>query len=127
MEYYDNLTKVRAQNALENWIKFFLTGIIETAQKSVATFQNIIRLRDEIEFNQLITLGRKQVDAKRLINELYKQPILDGSQVAALLEIHPSTANRLIRDFQQVGILKELTGYKRNRIYAFEEYMRLFS
>jgi Fic family protein len=127
LEYYDNLMKVRTQNDLENWIKFFLTGIIETAQKSVATFQHIIRLRDEIEFNKLITLGKKQVNAKRLINELYKQPILDGSQVAQLLGIHPSTANRLIRDFQQIGILKELTGYKRNRIFAFEEYIGLFS
>ena len=62
-----------------------------------------------------------------LVIELYKQPILDGGQVAELLEIHPSTANRLIRDFQQIGILKELTGYKRNRIYAFEEYIKLFS
>lgn len=126
-EYYDNLMRVRTQNALENWMIFFLTGVIETAQKSVATFQNIIRLRDNVEFNKLITLGRKQVDAKRLINELYKQPILDGGQVAELLGIHPSTANRLIRDFQQMGILKELTGYKRNRIFAFEEYIKLFS
>ncbi|MEX2569503.1 MAG: winged helix-turn-helix transcriptional regulator [Cyclobacteriaceae bacterium] len=107
--------------------QIFLNWNNRNRKKSVATFQNIIRLRDEIEFNKLITLGKKQVDAKRLINELYKQPILNGNQVAELLGIHPSTANRLIRNFQQIGILKELTGYKRNRIYAFEEYIGLFS
>ena len=125
-DYYEKLMLVRTKNDLENWIKFFLTGVIETAKKSIATFQHIIKLRNEIELNKLITLGRKQADAKRFINELYKQPILDGMQVAELLKIHPSTANRLITDFESLGILKELTGYKRNRIYSFDSYIKLF-
>ena len=51
---------------------------------------------------------------------------MDGLQIAEVLEIHPSTANRLIADFQKLGILEELTGYKRNRIYAFAKYIKLF-
>lgn len=47
-------------------------------------------------------------------------------QIAELLAVHPSTANRLINDFVQLGILKERTGHKRNRIYIFEEYVQLF-
>ncbi|MDI1354457.1 MAG: Fic family protein [bacterium] len=125
-DYYDNLTTVRTKNDMEQWIQFFLTGVIETAKKSVATFQHIIKLRNEIELNKLISLGRKQADAKRLINELYRQPILDSSQVINLLNIHASTANRLLADFERLGILKELTGYKRNRIYVFEQYIKLF-
>jgi Fic family protein len=124
--YYDNLTLVRDNDQLENWIQFFLTGVIETAKKSILTFQNIIKLRNEIELNKLITLGRKHQDAKRLINELYRQPIIDGSQVATLLAVHASTANRLLTDFEKLGILRELTGYKRNRIYAFDQYIQLF-
>jgi Fic family protein len=126
-EYYDNLMLVRTKNDLTNWLCFFLIGVIETAKNSITTFQNIIKLRNEIEFNKLILLGKKQTDAKRLINELYKQPILDGMQVADLLGVHASTANRLITDFQNLGILKEMTGYKRNRIYCFEEYIALFN
>lgn len=61
-----------------------------------------------------------------MVNELYKQPILEGIQIAELLGVHPSTANRLIEDFINLGILEELTGYKRNRIYAFQQYIRLF-
>jgi Fic family protein len=124
--YYDNLTAVRTRNDLIQWIKFFLVGVIETAKKGAQTFQAIIKLRDDIELNRLIQLGRKQVDGKRLINELYKHPVTSGSQVAGLLSIHVSTANRLIADFEQLGILKELTGYKRNRMYAFSEYIQLF-
>jgi Fic family protein len=124
--YYDNLTNVRANDDLIQWIKFFLVGVTETAKIGVETFKKIIQLRNDVELNQLIKLGRKQKDAKRLINELYKQPILDANTVAELLHIQFTTANRLIADLEKLGILKELTGYKRNRMFAFEEYIRLF-
>jgi Fic family protein len=51
---------------------------------------------------------------------------MDGMRIAEVLQVHPSTANRLIADFQNLGILKELTGYRRNRTYAFDEYIKLF-
>ena len=124
--YYDNLMLVRTKNDLNQWIKFFLVGIIETAKKSIDTFQNIIKLRNDIELNRLIKLGRKQQDGKKLINELYKQPVMDGNQIATALGIHSSTANRLINGFIDLGILNELTGYKRNRIFSFKEYIDLF-
>ncbi len=124
--YYDLLNKVRTDNAMEEWLVFFLEGIVETAKSSIETFQNILKLRNEIEGKQLIKLGRKQADGKKLIDALYKQPILDGMEIAEILKVHPSTANRLIKDFQDLDILRERTGYKRNRIYAFDEYIKLF-
>lgn len=125
-EYYENLTLVREKNEIVNWLGFFLDGVIETAKKSINTFQNIIKLRENIELSRLITLGKKQVDGRKLIMELYKQPILDGVEISKLLGVHPATANRLIKDFQNLNILEEITGYKRNRIYAFREYIKLF-
>jgi len=126
VEYYDNLTRVRTKNDLENWLSFFLEGVIETAKSSIEAFNNINTLRNRIELNQLINLGRKQKDAKKLIDVLYKNPIIDAKDVAQKLNIHIATANRLIKDFERLGILKELTGYKRNRIFAFEEYINIF-
>lgn len=125
-DYYDNLMEVRTKNRLEDWLFFFLDGVIETAKKSIAAFQDILKLRDDIELNRLIKLGRKQKDAKKLINELYKNPIVSSKEIARILSVHPSTANRLIKDFESLGILSELTGYKRNRIYAFQEYINIF-
>jgi len=125
-DYYDNLTQVRKKNDIENWLFFFLDGVIETSKKSIESFNNIIKLRDDIELNRLIKLGRKQADGKRLINKLYKSPIVDSKDVAETLKVHSSTANRLIKDFENLGILTELTGYKRNRIYAFSEYIKIF-
>lgn len=125
-DYYDNLTQVRKKNDIENWLFFFLDGVIETAKKSIKSFNNIIKLRNDIELNRLILLGRKQADGKRLIDLLYKNPIVDSKDVANSLNIHSSTANRLIKDFEKLKILTELTGYKRNRMYAFYEYIRIF-
>jgi Fic family protein len=125
-DYYQKLSTVRDKNDLVQWLAFFLQGVIETAQKSIHTFQEIVKLRDEIELNKLLTLGRKQADAKKLISALYRDPILHGTQIVAILEVHASTANRIIQDFVKLGILRELTGYKRNRIYIFESYVKLF-
>ena len=124
--YYDKLTRVRTENKLSDWIAFFLEGIIETAQNSIATFENIIKLRDTIERTSIATLGRKQADALSLLKKMYKTPILDGGEIADMMGVHTSTANRMIKDFEQLGILKERTGYKRNKIYEFVDYINLF-
>ena len=125
-DYYDNLMRVREKDDLENWLFFFLDGVIETAKNSIQSFNDILALRNKIELNTLIKLGRKQKDGKKLIDTLYKNPIMDAKAMAQSLGVHIATANRLIKDFENLGILKELTGYKRNRIYAFEEYIRIF-
>jgi Fic family protein len=125
-DYYDYLMGVRLKNDLKGWIKFFLMGVIETSKKGILTFNAIIKLRNEIEVHRLYKLGRKQPIAKLFIDELYKQPIMDSNQICEVLKIHPSTANRLIVDFVNLGILKEMTGNKRNRLFAFDEYIELF-
>jgi Fic family protein len=126
-DYYDNLMLVRMGGGITHWLDFFIQGVIETAENSIKTFENIIELRNDIELNRLIQLGRKQADAKKLINELYKSPLLSTQEVAGRLSIHSSTAYRLIADFEKLGILEEITGYGRNRLYAFKEYIDLFS
>ncbi len=124
--YYDKLTSARSDNDLISWIDFFLEGIIQSSQESTEAFHKVINLRNEIELKRLIQLGRKQTLGKQLIDELYKTPILSGKEIAQFLNVHPSTANRLIQDFMQLGILKELTGYNRNRLYSFNEYVQIF-
>ena len=124
--YYDNLTVVRDKNNLNRWLTFFLVGILETAQSGIDTFNNIIRLRQDIEDNKLIQLGKRIPRAKQLLQYLYSKPIVDMGEVAVALGIDISTAHRLIKEFEKLGILKEKTGFKRNRIFVFEEYLKLF-
>ena len=124
--YYDHLTAVRMHNNLSQWIRFFLVGIFETAKNSIETFNRIISLKEKIEGEKLLSLGRKQIQAKRLLNQLYRRPITTAAQVGRLLQVSPATANRFLKDFCRLGILSEATGFKRNRIFVFTEYIDLF-
>jgi Fic family protein len=123
--YYDALTTVRLSDNMIQWIKFFLTAIIQTAEKGQQTFRNILILREQID-GKVITLGRKAANARKLILSLYQKPVLTGFAIAKILNVTPRTANALINDLERLDILKEQTGFKRNRIYAFEEYLMLF-
>lgn len=124
--YYDNLTNVRTQNNMVQWLTFFLTGVLETSEKSIQTFQKIIKLRIKVEENTIIKLGKKIPLAMQLIHYLYTKPIVDVQEVATVLKVNISTAYRLIQDFENLEILKERTGFKRNRIFIFEQYLNLF-
>jgi Fic family protein len=123
--YYDNLSRVRTHNDLTQWLKYFLEGVRSTSENSIQTFKNIIKLRSEAEHN-IISLGKKQALAKSFLQYLYSKPITDAADVAEELEINISTALRLIDDFIKLKILVEVTGYKRNRIFAFDDYIKLF-
>ena len=123
--YYDNLNRVRTHSDLTQWLKFFLEGIKQTAENSIETFKQIIKLRQNCE-HKIISLGNKIVKGKELLNHLYSNPIIDSQDVAQLLQVSHSTALRLIEDFIRFEILIEITGYKRNRIFAFDAYLLLF-
>ena len=125
MLYYDNLTRARTHNDLTQWLKFFLEGIRITAQSSIETFKAIITLRDEAE-HKIMSLGKKQLSAKSLLQHLYSRPIVDIGDVAQVLEVNFSTVARLVDDFTRLKILTEVTGYKRNRLFTFEDYIKLF-
>ncbi len=123
--YYDNLTNVRSQNNISQWLKFFLEGIRSTSENSIQTFKDIIELRSVVE-DKIISLGKKQALAKSLLQYLYSKPITDTKDVAKTLNINYSTASRLMDDFVRLEILLELTGYKRNRVFSFDDYLKLF-
>jgi Fic family protein len=123
--YYDNLTRARTRNDLVQWLKFFLEGVRATSQNSIQTFKNIIKLRSEAE-KKIAKLGKKQEMAREFLQHLYSSPMVDSSDVVKLFEINISTALRLIDDFVRLGILKEITGQKRNRNFVFEGYVKLF-
>lgn len=123
--YYDNLTIVRTKNDLAQWLKFFLEGIRVTAENSIQTFKEIIALRASVE-TKIITLGKKQMLAKTVLQYLYSQPITDMQSIASEVRVSIPTVSRLLNDFIKLEILVELTGYKRNRVFAFEQYLKLF-
>jgi Fic family protein len=123
--YYDALTIVRTSNDLEHWIKFFLVGVTETAKNGKLTFEKIITLRRQSEQN-IISLGKRAKVGQELLKHLYSQPILNIKQITEKLQITHPSASTLAKQFEKIGIFKEITGFKRNRLFVFSEYLKLF-
>ncbi len=125
--YYDNLNKVRLTNDMVQWVKFFLVAVIETSKKGVETFISILKLKEEIEHKMDNNIGKRLSKARSLMNFLYSNPVISIADAATYLKVHPTTATSLIEDLSNIGVLTETTGYKRNRIFEFREYLYLFS
>jgi len=124
--YYESLSMTRELNDLSRWIKFFLEAIIETSRSGVKTFQDILELKQEMD-NLMLSFGKKSHNAIRLLDFLYQKPIVSLSDIVDALDVVKQTANVLIKDFENKGIIKEITGYQRNKIYVFEKYLDIYS
>jgi len=125
--YYDNLMQVRLKNDLEQWIKFFLVGVIETSKSSIQVFKDIIELKLDIENKRLPKLGSKTEKGMKLLKIVFENPIITAGKVVDEMSISHSTANRLLSDFEKLKILEEYTGFKRNRKFIFKEYFEIFN
>ncbi len=123
--YYDNLMLVREKNNLSQWFKFFLTGIIETAIKGKKTFDNILQLQKKT-YSDIHVLGSRMTKAKKVIDYLYLKPITDAEKVSKITGLSMPSSYKLISDLENMGILKELTGGRRSRMYVFHNYLKLF-
>jgi len=123
--YYDFLTMVRQNNNLEQWVKFFLNGVIETAIDGIKTFKNIVSLRQRYE-SKILTIGIRAKNAHKLLLFMFSRPIVNIKIVEQELDISFNSANRLIKSLMHLEILKEITGYTRNRLFVLKEYLDLF-
>ena len=126
-EYYEHLMAVRTTHQLASWVRFFLLGICETAALSIQVFKDILAIKEGIERESMPTFHvRRQANAQALMRALYQNPMVSIKSVAQLIEAQTNTAAALIDDFVKLGILQEFTGQKRNRLFVFEKYVRLF-
>ncbi|MFN8406775.1 MAG: Fic family protein [Sphingobacteriaceae bacterium] len=123
--YYDNLMRAREKNDLTTWFKFFLVGIIETAKKGISTFDDILRLQKLCD-SKIQTLGVRATNAQKVLDFLYQNPVVDPAQIGAVTGLSVASIYKLITDLERLGILKEITGGKRGRLYQFKDYTELF-
>lgn len=123
--YYDALTAVRVSNNLTHWVRFFLQGVLETAAKGRDVFGKILNLRNETE-QQILGLGKRAPNAKAALNLLYRQPMVTAADLEHQLSISKPTANALLKNLQNLGVLTEITGQMRDRAFVFDRYLKLF-
>jgi Fic family protein len=124
--YYDNLTLVRTKSDLKTWLRFFIIGVIETCDKAVLGLKNILMLKKDCETTRIITLGKKMQSAQILLHSIFIDPVVRPDKVAHITGLSMVSTYKLIEDFERLKILREVTGSRRNRIYLFDEYFKVF-
>lgn len=124
-QYYDALNRVRESNDISHWVRFFLQAVVDTSEKGKETFENILRLHRSIEDN-LVKLGRRAENARKLLIHLYQSPVTTIRQVQDLLNLNYVPASQLVNSLVDLNILQETTGYSRNRIFLFSSYIDTF-
>ncbi|MDZ7758251.1 Fic family protein [Rhodohalobacter sp.] len=124
-DYYDYLMRVRLKDDLSAWIQFFLKGVIETAKSSSQTFDGILKLQKDVD-KVLQAMGARSANAQKVVNHLYKRPLISADRASEVAEVSMPTAYKLINSLEEHGILYEVTGAERNRLYIFKEYLDLF-
>jgi len=125
--YYDNLTRVRTNNDIQQWIKYFLVGIAQTANQAVNTLSNIIELKNTNEHLIQTNFGKRIKTGLILHNYLLKQPLVTVKEIQSVCDLSAKSAGELVSLFEQNKILKEFTGQFRNRIFIYDPYLNLFN
>lgn len=123
--YYDMLTRVRTRNDMIGWIKFFLEAVIETSKIAKEKFRRVVKLTMEMD-KIVFELSVRSDNAKKVIDALYNEPVINRKKLCELTNIKESTIKNIINCFLDNNIIVETTGYSRNQIFTFKKYTDLF-
>ena len=123
-EYYDRLMAIRNSGDWESWLLFFLTGVAQTAEEATATARAILDLREE--HRRLIQERTAGINGLRVLDLLFERPLVHVNLVKDSLGIAFVTANKLVEQLEGLGILEEITGRRRDRIFSYTAYVALF-
>jgi Fic family protein len=124
-EYYDRLNAFHEKDDIEGWLKFFLEGVAITAEEAVETSKKILKLREK-DSEKIFSLGRSAKKAKLVFDFLFHSPLITIKDVERITGLKNPNALALINKLVKFEILKEITGRKRNKIFAYQKYIKLF-
>lgn len=124
--YYDKLTDFRRNDDIEGWLKFFLEGVIETSRDAVETARKVIKLREDA-YARIAAMGGSSERGMVLLKKLFQVPMVRIKDVEKIVDLKNPNAIALVAKFVDKGILKEITGKQRNRIYSFADYIDIFN
>lgn len=125
-EYYESLTAAHKKDDLEGWLRFFLEGVTLTARSAAETAQRVIDLREN-DVRSVTEMGAVSEKAMKLLNHLYRSPLVRIRDVEKIVGLSNPNAIALIRKFTELKILQEITGRKRNKIFANSRYIDIFN
>ena len=125
-EYYERLQATRERGDFEGWLSFFLRGVANVSAEAADTAAAIIEMREGYRLKLSDQLGRSAGSGQRVMDALFNRPIVTVATVREWLHVSSATANTLVNRLVKIGLLKEITGYARNRRFRFDPYLRLF-
>jgi Fic family protein len=125
-EYVERLQAVRDDGAWEDWLAFFVDGIGQVAVEATGRALEIVQLRADHQQTITEKLGKRVPNALALLANLFRQPVVSAKLVENMLDVSQPTASALVRDLDEIGLLREFTGKQRNRLFAYQPYLDLF-
>jgi Fic family protein len=124
-KYYEQLNSYHNKGDVEGWLRFFLDGVLITAERSIETARKVLALREQ-DIRKISEAGGSAQRALSLLDALYHTPLVRVKDIEGLVDIRNPNALALTNKMIKLGILKEITGQKRNRIFAYDDYIKLF-
>ena len=124
IEYYDRMSEVRRTGNYEQWVTFFLEAVIAAASDAVESIQTLTVLHHQNVIR--LPKANRSKDTLRLVFDYIEQyPIIDIKHAADVLELSYNTVSAAVKKLMSLGILQETTNSARNRVFAYEDYLRI--
>ena len=124
--YYDCLSNIHTKGDYENWIKFFLTGVIETAKEAVEIARDISVLREN-DLRRISAMGRISENAMTIYAGLFAKPTIGIEEAMSKLDISAATSGRLLERLCEEDILSNLDNRKRSKVFGYKRYIDAFN
>jgi len=125
-QYYELLIEVRRTGDWESWLNFFADAVIHTATQAVETAQQLMKLSAD-DGQRINGLKRISGSAHLIHKAMLERPMASPNWVQEKTQLSPATVNACLRELERIGIVKEVTGQKRNRLYSYLEYIRIMN
>jgi Fic family protein len=124
VEYYDRMTEVRTKGDYEQWVKFFLQALLESARDATETIHKLTALHEE-NLSAIEKMGRASITALTVFGYLESNPIIEIGKTAAALSLSFNTVSAAVERLADIGILAQTSGGQRGRIFSYTAYLDL--
>lgn len=124
--YYKLLNEIRLTGDWEKWMEFFADAVTDTATQAVDTAQKLMKL-SSVDAERINKLKRISGSASLIHKAVLERPMATPKWIQEKTQLSQATVNSCLRELHRMGILKEVTGQKRNRIYSYTEYIRILN
>ena len=124
IEYYDRLMEVRSKGNYEQWVKFFIHAICESAKDAISTIKELSKLHDS-NYKKILAIGKKTNNLLELFKYLECHPIIEIGKTAVLLKVSYNTMKSMITSFEEIGILQLEGTAQRNKNYIYRDYLAI--